>query len=409
MTASSSKTQPGCPQPSAPTPPDSPKQPERARATDGPSQPELVFLWLISAACFIIVLTHFQNYSAKIVDLGDNPQYISAAQAIQHWDLRSTQTKQGWGLSYLIALLSTLHLSDQVSLVFISMASSLASVLLARSLWGPWIAAFFAILNFPWIQTSMLGGSEPLFVLLLFASFWFSRKARPKRLLHESPQENPQERPQERWITSSMLAALATVTRAVGVFALFALGINLVVRKQYRKLALCIAVAALIGFLYLLPFWIAFHDPLYQFHRRTHDVDWDSGHLLTWPFHVIVVSYLYYRGPWTNVILTGGWIGLAAVGFCRMGVKLYRDRGAQYLNEQIFAITYLLFLFCYNSLEWARWDFYRFVIPAIPMLLLSFDRWLPKSRYVIYPLCVVSSVLAACSAIGIKNVITALS
>lgn len=64
---------------------------------------------------------------------------------------------------------------------------------------------------------------------------------------------------------------------------------------------------------------------------------------MTWPFHVIVVSYLYYRGPWTNVIFTGGWIGLAAVGFCRMGVRLYRDRTPEHLNEQIFAVTYLLF------------------------------------------------------------------
>lgn len=129
---------------------------------------------------------------------------------------------------------------------------------------------------------------------------------------------------------------------------------------------------------------------------------------MTWPFRDIVMSYLYYRGPWSNVILTGGWIALGAAGLCRMGIKLYRDRGAEHLNEQIFAISYLLFLFSYNSLEWARWDFHRFVIPVIPLLLLSFERWLPKSRYILYPLCVVSSALAALSAIGVQNVIKAL-
>ncbi len=388
MSASSVTTRPA----SAPTPVDSPKQSVRGFSSDGPSQQELVLLWLISGFCFIVVLAHFQSYSARVVTFGDNHDYISAAQAIEHWDLRSTQTRQGWGLSYLIALFSTIHLSDRVSLVFISMAASLMSVLLVRSLWGPWIAAFFAILNFSWIQASFLGSSEPLFVLLLFGSFWFVRKERPK----------------ERWILSSVLAALATVTRAVGIFGLAALGLNLLLRKEYRKLALSTAVAALIGFLYLLPFWIAFHDPIYQFHRRASVVDWDSGHLLTWPFRDIVVSYLYYRGPWTNVILTGGWIGLSAVALFRLGVNVYRHRGAQELNEQIFAITYLTFLFSYNSLVWARWDFPRFVIPAIPLVLLSFDRWLPKSRYVIYPLCLVSSALAACSAIGIQNVIKTL-
>jgi hypothetical protein len=387
MSASSIKTLPDSPS----TLIDSPKHPIWAVSSDGPSQIELVFLWLVCGICFIVVLTHFKSYSGTVLAVGDNSQYISAAQAIQHLNLRSTQTRQGWGLSYVIALFSTFHLPDQFSLVFISIACSLGSVLLARGLWGPWIAAFFAILNFPWIQASFLGGSEPLFVLLLFGSFWFGRKE-----------------PQERWILAAVLAALATVTRAVGIFALVALGLNLLLRKEYRKLTVCIALAALIGFLYLLPFWIAFHDPLYQFHRRALVGDWDSGHLLTWPFRDIVVSYLYYTGPWTNVVLTGAWISLATVGLLRMGWKLYREGLPKRPYEQIFAITYLMFLFSYNSLEWARWDFHRFVIPAIPMLLLTFDRWLPKSRYVIYPVCVLSSILAACSAIGIQNVISTL-
>jgi hypothetical protein len=364
-----------------------PEQQKAAFKSNGPSRIELVLLWLIGAICFITVISHFQSYWQKVGDAGDNGQYISAAQAIQRWDFRAAQTKQGWGLSYLIALLSEFHLSERLSLLFISMASSLGSMFLARDLWGPWIAAFFTVLSIPWLQTSFLGGSEPLFVLLVFASFWFSRR--------------------DRWITASVLAALATVTRPVGVFVLFALGLTLLLRKDYRRLLFCTVVAALIGFVYLMPFWIAFHDPLYQFHRYKHE-DWQSGYFVTWPFHIIAVSYWYYRGPWTNVMLTGGWIGLAAVGWCRIGVKLYRDRTAEQTNEGIFAITYLMFLFCYNSLEWARWDFPRFVIPAIPLILLSVNAWLPKSRWVIYPLCAVSSILAACSAIGIRNVIATL-
>jgi hypothetical protein len=118
-----------------------------------------------------------------------------------------------------------------------------------------------------------------------------------------------------------------------------------------------------------------------------------------------VVSYLYYRGPWTNVILTGFWISLAFVGLCRIVAGMYRNKFNKYSYEQLFTVAYLIFLFCYNSLEWARWDFPRFVIPVIPILLYSFYRWLPKRRYVLYPLCIVCSTLAACSAIGIKNVI----
>ena len=259
--------------------------------------------------------------------------------------------------------------------------------MLARSLWGPWIAAFFALSNLPWIQTSFLGGSEPLFILLAFSSFWLNRK--------------------KHRIAAWTLAALATWTRPVGVFALLALGLDLILRREYRKLAICATIASLIGLLYLIPFWVTFHDPLYQFHQYQH-ADWESGSLLSWPFHIILVSYLYYRGPWTNVVLTGIWIALSALALFRMGLKWYSEGRPEYPNEQIFAITYLVFLFCYNSLEWARWGFPRFVIPAIPLVLLSIDRWLPKSRYVIYPLCIASSILAAFSAIGIQNVFSTL-
>ena len=60
-------------------------------------------------------------------------------------------------------------------------------------LWGGWVAGFFAILNFDWMQRSYLGGSEPLFVALLFASFLAIRK--------------------ERWWLACVLASLSTVVR----------------------------------------------------------------------------------------------------------------------------------------------------------------------------------------------------
>ena len=355
--------------------------------TDDPTQTELVLLWLIAAVVFIVVVNHFQTYGDKVSSFGDNAAYISAAAAIRHWDFRGVQTKQAWGLSYLIASLSAFHLSATSSLLLICAASSLGTVLLVQRLWGSWIAAFFALLNFSWFQASLLGGSEPLFVLLLFASFFVGRR--------------------ERWLGASVLAALATLTRPVGVFALLAIGVTLLLRKDFKKAFVCSGVASLIGLLYLVPFWIFFDDPLYQFHRYK-QADWQSGFVISWPFHAITVAFLHNREPFTNVIFTAGWIAFAVVGFPIMVGQLYRRQSSGPAHEQVFAISYLTFLFCYNSIHWARADFPRFVIPALPFLLVSLDRWLPKSRYVIYPLCVVSSVLAACSAIGIRSVIASL-
>ena len=352
-----------------------------------PSRIEVSLLWLFSAFLFIVVLTHFQTYVGKVDTFGDNGSYLEAANAIRHWDFRGVAVKQFWGLPYLIACVSRFHISARSSLLLICIVSSLVSVLLARHLWGPWIAAYFSVLNFYWIQVSFLGGSEPLFVALVFGSFWASRK--------------------EHWLGASIFAALATIVRPLGFFALLGIGLVLILRRDYKKAFVCTSLAALIGTLYLLPFWMYFHDPLYQVHQYRM-YDWQSQSAIGWPFRALVLSFLHNREPWTNVIFTLGWITFALVGVCAMSRKVFRQYIQEHPAECVFAFFYLTFLFTYNSVMWARAEFPRFVIPVVPFLLRAFDRWLPRSRYVLYGLGIVSSVLAACSAIGIKNVLPAL-
>jgi hypothetical protein len=344
-------------------------------------------LWLFVASLFVVVLTRFQTYTAKVDAFGDNGPYLQAANAIRHWDFRGVTAKQFWGLPYLIAGVSRLHVPARSSLLLICIVSSLVSVLLAYQLWGPWIAAFFTVLNFCWIQVSLLGGAEPLFLALLFSSFWLIRK--------------------ERWLWASGFAALATLVRPLGFFALLGIGLALIFRRDYKKALACTFFAVLIGGLYLLPFWIYFHDPLYQVDQyRLYD--WQAESAVSWPFRAILLSFLHNREPWTNVTFTLGWITFALVGLCAMTGKGFRQYIQEHRAECIFAFCYLIFLFTYNSVVWARAEFPRFVIPVVPFLLLAFDRWLPRSRYVLYGLGVVSSVLGACSAIGIRNVVAAL-
>src|SRR5439155_555688 len=93
----------------------------------------------------------------------------------------------------------------------------------------------FAVLNFDWMQRSYLGGSEPLFIALLFASFLAVRR--------------------ERWILAACFASLATVTRPVGILALVSIGIVLLIRREYKKFSLCTGIGLIVGMLYILPFW----------------------------------------------------------------------------------------------------------------------------------------------------------
>jgi len=352
-----------------------------------PSRVEIAILWIISALLFVVVVSHFRPFMATVDDFGDNAAYLDAARAIHSWNFHNVTVKQFWGLSYAVALFSFLPgLSPRTILLLISAACSLITVLLAYELWGPWIAGYFAMMDFDWLQRSFLGGAEPMFAALLFASFLCIRK--------------------ERWVWAAVLAALASVVRPLAVFALLGIGLVLLFRREFRKLLICTGAGAVIGALYLLPFQLYFHDALYQVHRyRTSD--WHSGPALGLPFQALTSSFLFHREPLTNVLLMLGWIAFIVAGFLAMSRKGFRPYVKEHRPEFLFAFFYFAFLFTYNS-GWARAEFPRFAIPLVPFALAALEPWLPKSRIVLYAVCVVGSVLAACSAIGIRNVLPVL-
>ncbi len=348
------------------------------------SRSELILLWLLTAVVFVSVIVHFESYASKVDDFGDSGAYMQAAAGIRKADFRDIRVKQFWGVSYVMAPVSFLcGGSIRASLLLVCAFSSLLAVLFAQKLWGGWVAAFFAILNFDWLQRSFLGGAEPLFMALLFASFLAVRR--------------------NRWILASALAAFATITRPVGMFALIALGITLLLKREYKRLALCTGAALLIGALYILPFWIYFGDPLYQIHSYKKN-DWHSGLPIGLPFHAIGSSFLHNQQPLTNVLLTLGWVIFVLTGALAMVRKSFRPYLRDHPSEAGFALLYIAFIFTYNSSAWARADIVRFAIPALPFVLLSLHDWIPRSRVLLFGLGAVFAALAAASAIGIRNV-----
>jgi hypothetical protein len=105
------------------------------------------------------------------------------------------------------------------------------------------------------------------------------------------------------------------------------------------------------------------------------------------------------------VVLTLGWVILVSIGAAMMAQKSFRKYAGEHLAEALFAFLYIAFLFTYSSSQWARAEFVRFAIPILPFVLVSLRKWIPKSRIALYSLASASSALAACSAIGIRNVL----
>jgi hypothetical protein len=354
--------------------------------TKEPTTKEIFCLALLALSVFGLVILLFQNYFATVDHFGDSSAYMALASAIRHWDFHGIVIKQFWGLPYAMAGLSKLTgLSDRTALLLFSLAPSLLAAVLAKRLWYGWIAGYFAILNFDWMQRSCLGGSEPLFVCLLFASFVAVRR--------------------RRWLLASLLASLATIVRPLGVFALLGIGLTLIWQRDFRKFAVATAIGLAVGALYAIPLAAYFGDALATVNSY-HSKEWQGGWVFGFPFYAIIKGTLIYPAPWTNLVLSFGWIFLVLGAVVAM-VKSNQFRAycRTHTVEAIFLVPYLWCLFTYNYPYWARGNFARFAIPILPFVLLALYRWLPKDRRILWGLAVVSPVLAAASAVGVVNVV----
>ena len=347
-------------------------------------------IWAICALIFVAVASLFRPYAALVKDFGDTQAYMQIAQAIRSWNFSGLQVKHFWGLPYAVAVLAKLTgISIAASLLIICAASSLAALILARRLWGSWIALFFSLLNFDWLQRSFLGGSEPLFVALIFASFVAIRK--------------------QSWKWAALLASLATITRPLGVLLLIAIAIQLLRRRDWLQLGAAVFIGVAIGALYILPLKLYLHDPLATVHSYGVMQANPYPPLFGIPFRAIIVGTLRYPAPLSNLALSFGWIFLVVAGTIAMlCTREFRDYARAHPTETIFTALYLVSLYCYNLPVWARSNFARFAIPILPFIFLALGRWVPKDRRVVWGLAIVTPVLAAASAVGVKNVIAAL-
>lgn len=365
--------------------PDSLTRQSSSRPTE-PSPVELASLVTLSFVLFISVIAVARNYGSAVDNFGDSQAYMNLASAIRRWDFHDIVIKQFWGLPYAMAALSKLTgLSDRTALLVLSLVTSLLAVLLTRHLWNGWIAGYFAVLNFDWLQRSCLGGSEPLFVCLLLAAFASVRR--------------------QRWLLASLLASFATVVRPLGVFALVGIGLALLMRRDFRRFAAATAIGLAVGVLYAIPLATHFGDPLATV-SSYHSPQWQGGWLFGFPFYAIIKGILLHPAPWTSLVLSFAWILLVIVAIVVM-VKSsqFRLYCREHLVEALFLVPYLWCLFSYNYPMWARSNFARFAIPILPFVLLALYRWVPKDRRILWTIGVASPLLAASSALGVVNVV----
>ena len=352
---------------------------------------ELVLLVAIGGVLFDVTQSAFNGWHTAVVSFGDNAAYLQAARAIREWNFHGIDIQHFMGYPYAIAAVSlALHLPLELTLSLVAGVASLISTLLVASLFGTRVAAYFALTNLAWLQTSFLGGSEPLAVALALGGFWSFRKGHP--------------------LWAAFFASLATTVRPLMVFALVGIGLALLYQKRYAKFLGALFLGLAIGLLYVWPLAHYFGDPLLTVHSYTSrdygaaNVHGPHGHLFGLPLHAIIVGTLVYPAPWTNLVLSFSWIALVLAGVCAMFSGDYRRYVRANPHEAVFASLLLIAIFCYDYLIWARSNFMRFSIPVMPFVFFALLRWLPKDRRILWFIGTLASFLAAFSAIGIRNV-----
>jgi hypothetical protein len=347
---------------------------EASMRSSVPAPPELVLIETVVAAAFFATTWWLGGYFSTVTRFGDNAEYAAIARAIHEGVFLHVPAKLPWGMPYAIVMVAYVcRVSEYVALVVVSSLASVSSVLLAGRLWGGWIASFFAVLSIPWLQRSFLGGSEPLFVLLVFGSFFMAR--------------------QERWLVAALLASVATIVRPVGLIAVGSLGLVLVYRRLFRELAAIGVVAALVALTYVVPQWMFLGDPLASYHG--YRVDWDSTFPLGVPFRALITGFRRTTRSFANVMNNIAWICLALGGVIGLMRRSSRGSVRHWPMEIVFCVAYVVFLVCYNSTTWSFAEFARFAIPVIPLLLIGCERYLPRHRAVIYGLAIGVPIAAA--------------
>jgi hypothetical protein len=182
------------------------------------------------------------------------------------------------------------------------------------------------------------------------------------------------------------------------------IGLALLWKRDFRKFAAATTIGLLAGVLYSLPLAIRFGDALATVNSY-HSKQWQGGWLFGFPFYAVVKGTILYPAPWTNLVLSFGWILIVVIAIVVMVRSTeFRAYCRDHLVEAVFFVPYLWCMFAYNYPVWARSNFARFAIPILPFVLLALYRWVPKDRRILWGLAVVTPVLAASSALGVMNV-----
>jgi hypothetical protein len=342
--------------------------------------------YAVCCLTFIVAVTRVHNFWEMSSQWADNPKYLTIAQEAVKGRFAGPaleDVRQYYrGAGYCIALVSKITtLPPAACLPLMSLACGALSVYFCGRLWGWRAATLFAFINIALTQPECLGGSEPFFVVFLFASLWLWRQGHA--------------------LSAVAIACLATSVRPTGVFLLLALVGVLAWHRRWRDVLKSVLITAILGALYVAPLIFMAKDPLGPVNGYAGD--WYGPFPVTLPFYPLIRTALLPGTPWIRHVKI--WLFLAFTLFGLVTLWKRRRRAFADATSQAEWIFFLLFAgFCVSYNSYYGYDEYpRFSSPIVPQSLVDLRSRLLRPS-VILPMSVVAGLLSAASALNVRTV-----
>jgi hypothetical protein len=346
----------------------------RLRDRGEPSAIEVAGMMVVAMAIHLLIFTQAVSYWPSVSTAWiDNVDYLQIADAIDRgqWHCLPACPPHAWGFPFAIVFVSSLlRIPHVVALVAISAVASVAASVLAHRLYGGWAAAASVAIGYTWIQLSAHGGSEPLFMCALYASFLYVRRGNVR--------------------AGALLAALAATVRPLGAIAAGALFVDALRRRDRADIAALVAITAGVATLYVAWVMALTGDPLAA-GVRGYQGDWYAGFPFTIPLATIVAGVDRFSVYPRQMLITYVWVAVvisAAVALCR------RTYPQLHFVERLFAVVYITFFISSRYEGMVDW-FLRFMVPIAPIVAYALQGWIPRRRWVLWLLTMLSGTVGA--------------
>jgi len=215
-----------------------------------------------------------------------------------------------------------------------------------------WLSLIFLALPARWVIVRSVGSNEPLFIFLVLATFYLTRKSK--------------------YFLAGIVASLAVWTRSPAVILVAALGFSVfghwllalvknhkVKFPTYALPLIAFPIAAALGLFYL--YFVQFGDFFAYFHSG------DNIHLTLPPFPVFNKEQYWVGTFWLENIIY---------------VYLFLAAGAIVLwQKKLYDLAIFVGLFFIASSFIAHLDIGRYILPAFPFVLIAFEKFLVSREF----------------------------